>query len=81
VPVANVPRPAELEQRGAQVVNDPDVRLLLDGHFYYSGEIPIGKRLMTNALNIDSSCAALCRASTSRFLMLERRGWPEQVRP
>jgi 7,8-dihydropterin-6-yl-methyl-4-(beta-D-ribofuranosyl)aminobenzene 5'-phosphate synthase len=40
VPVANVPRPAELEQRGAQVVNDPDARLLLDGHFYYSGEIP-----------------------------------------
>jgi 7,8-dihydropterin-6-yl-methyl-4-(beta-D-ribofuranosyl)aminobenzene 5'-phosphate synthase len=40
VPVANVPRPAELEQRGAQVVNDPDARLLLDGHFYYSDEIP-----------------------------------------
>jgi 7,8-dihydropterin-6-yl-methyl-4-(beta-D-ribofuranosyl)aminobenzene 5'-phosphate synthase len=38
--VANVPRPAKLEQRGAQVVNDQDARLLLDGHFYYSGEIP-----------------------------------------
>src|SRR5215475_5918216 len=32
--VANVPRPADLEQRGAQVVNDPDARLLVDGHFY-----------------------------------------------
>jgi 7,8-dihydropterin-6-yl-methyl-4-(beta-D-ribofuranosyl)aminobenzene 5'-phosphate synthase len=40
VPFANVPRPSDLEQRGAQVVNDPDARLLLDGHFYYSGEIP-----------------------------------------
>jgi 7,8-dihydropterin-6-yl-methyl-4-(beta-D-ribofuranosyl)aminobenzene 5'-phosphate synthase len=40
IPVANVPRPTELEQRGAQVVNSPDARLLLDGHFYYSGEIP-----------------------------------------
>jgi 7,8-dihydropterin-6-yl-methyl-4-(beta-D-ribofuranosyl)aminobenzene 5'-phosphate synthase len=40
VPVANVPRPAELEKLGAQVVNRPDAQLLLDGHFYYSGEIP-----------------------------------------
>jgi 7,8-dihydropterin-6-yl-methyl-4-(beta-D-ribofuranosyl)aminobenzene 5'-phosphate synthase len=40
VPVANVPRPAELEQRGAQVVNDLEPRLLLDSHFYLSGEIP-----------------------------------------
>jgi 7,8-dihydropterin-6-yl-methyl-4-(beta-D-ribofuranosyl)aminobenzene 5'-phosphate synthase len=40
VPVANVPRPADLEQRGAKVVNDRDARLLLDGHFYLSGEIP-----------------------------------------
>ncbi|MGA7488158.1 MAG: MBL fold metallo-hydrolase, partial [Xanthobacteraceae bacterium] len=40
VPVANVPRPAELEQRGAKVVDSLDARLLLDGHFYYSGEIP-----------------------------------------
>ncbi len=40
VPVANVPQPAELERRGAVVVNDPAERLLLDGHFYYSGEIP-----------------------------------------
>ena len=40
VPVANVPGPRELEQRGARVVNDPDARLLLDDHFYYSGEIP-----------------------------------------
>jgi 7,8-dihydropterin-6-yl-methyl-4-(beta-D-ribofuranosyl)aminobenzene 5'-phosphate synthase len=40
VPVANVPSPAELEQHGATVINDPAERLLLDGHFYYSGEIP-----------------------------------------
>jgi 7,8-dihydropterin-6-yl-methyl-4-(beta-D-ribofuranosyl)aminobenzene 5'-phosphate synthase len=40
VPVAKVPHPAELEQRGATVVNSPEERLLLDGHFYYSGEIP-----------------------------------------
>jgi 7,8-dihydropterin-6-yl-methyl-4-(beta-D-ribofuranosyl)aminobenzene 5'-phosphate synthase len=40
VPVAKVPLPAELQARGATVVNDPNARLLLDGHFYYSGEIP-----------------------------------------
>jgi 7,8-dihydropterin-6-yl-methyl-4-(beta-D-ribofuranosyl)aminobenzene 5'-phosphate synthase len=40
IPVAKVPLPAELEQRGANVVNSSVERLLLDGHFYYSGEIP-----------------------------------------
>jgi 7,8-dihydropterin-6-yl-methyl-4-(beta-D-ribofuranosyl)aminobenzene 5'-phosphate synthase len=40
VPVAKVPHPAELEEHGATVVNSGDERLLLDGHFYYSGEIP-----------------------------------------
>ena len=40
VPVANVPLPADLEGHGAKVVNSPEERLLLDGHFYYSGEIP-----------------------------------------
>ena len=40
VPVANVPLPADLERHGAKVVNSPEARLLLDGHFYYSGEIP-----------------------------------------
>ena len=39
-PAARVPTPAEMELRGAKVVNDPGARLLLDGHFYYSGEIP-----------------------------------------
>src|SRR5215472_16548065 len=34
IPVAKVPLPAELEQYGATVVNDPEERLLLDGHFY-----------------------------------------------
>lgn len=40
VPVAKVALPAELEQHGATVVNNGGERLLLDGHFYYSGEIP-----------------------------------------
>ena len=40
VPVANVPLPSELDRRGAIVVDNPEDRLLLDGHFYYSGEIP-----------------------------------------
>jgi 7,8-dihydropterin-6-yl-methyl-4-(beta-D-ribofuranosyl)aminobenzene 5'-phosphate synthase len=39
-PAANVPKPAEMQAMGARVVNDGDERLLLDGHFYYSGEIP-----------------------------------------
>ena len=40
VPVANVPTPREMEAHRAAVVNDSAARLLLDGHFYYSGEIP-----------------------------------------
>jgi 7,8-dihydropterin-6-yl-methyl-4-(beta-D-ribofuranosyl)aminobenzene 5'-phosphate synthase len=40
VPVADVPSPAKLEKLGARVVNRPDAQLLLDDHFYYSGEIP-----------------------------------------
>jgi 7,8-dihydropterin-6-yl-methyl-4-(beta-D-ribofuranosyl)aminobenzene 5'-phosphate synthase len=40
VPAAKVPSPAEMEVLGATVVNDPAPRLLLDGHFFYSGEIP-----------------------------------------
>jgi 7,8-dihydropterin-6-yl-methyl-4-(beta-D-ribofuranosyl)aminobenzene 5'-phosphate synthase len=40
VPVAKVPDPPELEACGATVVNSGAERLLLDGHFYYSGEIP-----------------------------------------
>jgi 7,8-dihydropterin-6-yl-methyl-4-(beta-D-ribofuranosyl)aminobenzene 5'-phosphate synthase len=40
VPAAKVPSPAEMEALGAMVVNDPAARLLLDGHFYLSGEIP-----------------------------------------
>ena len=40
VPVADVPSPSELEKLGAHVVNRPDAQLLLDDHFYYSGEIP-----------------------------------------
>ena len=40
VPAARVPSPAEMAALGAAVVNDPAARLLLGGHFYYSGEIP-----------------------------------------
>src|SRR6476661_3610196 len=40
VPVADVPSPVALEKLGARVVNRPDAQLLLDDHFYYSGEIP-----------------------------------------
>jgi 7,8-dihydropterin-6-yl-methyl-4-(beta-D-ribofuranosyl)aminobenzene 5'-phosphate synthase len=40
VPVAKVPLPAAMEARGAKVINRSDARLLLDRHFYYSGEIP-----------------------------------------
>jgi 7,8-dihydropterin-6-yl-methyl-4-(beta-D-ribofuranosyl)aminobenzene 5'-phosphate synthase len=40
VPVANVPSPEAMEACGARVVNRADARLLLDDHFYYSGEIP-----------------------------------------
>src|SRR5262245_30642517 len=40
IPVAKVPLPFELDGHGARVVNSPEERLLLDGHFYYSGEIP-----------------------------------------
>ena len=40
VPVANVPLPADLDRHGATVVNSAEERLLLGGHFYYSGEIP-----------------------------------------
>lgn len=40
LPVGKVPTPAEMEERGAIVVNDPNERRLLDGHFYLSGEIP-----------------------------------------
>ena len=40
IPVAKVPSPGGIERHGAAVVNNPDERVLLDGHFYYSGEIP-----------------------------------------
>jgi 7,8-dihydropterin-6-yl-methyl-4-(beta-D-ribofuranosyl)aminobenzene 5'-phosphate synthase len=40
VPVGKVPSAKTIEARGAKLVNDPNERLLLDGHFYYSGEIP-----------------------------------------
>jgi 7,8-dihydropterin-6-yl-methyl-4-(beta-D-ribofuranosyl)aminobenzene 5'-phosphate synthase len=39
-PAARVPTPAQMEAQGARVANDGQARTLLDGHFYYSGEIP-----------------------------------------
>ena len=54
VPVAKVPSPAELEQHGAAVVNSLEERLLLDGHFYYSGEIPAGHLPLKKAVSIIS---------------------------
>jgi 7,8-dihydropterin-6-yl-methyl-4-(beta-D-ribofuranosyl)aminobenzene 5'-phosphate synthase len=50
VPVANVPRPAELEQRGAQVVNDLEPRLLLDSHFYLSGSRKVASTICAGAV-------------------------------
>jgi 7,8-dihydropterin-6-yl-methyl-4-(beta-D-ribofuranosyl)aminobenzene 5'-phosphate synthase len=40
VPFEPVPSPAELAGHGAEVVNDGEERGLLEGFFYYSGEIP-----------------------------------------
>ncbi|MFZ3237885.1 MAG: MBL fold metallo-hydrolase [Stellaceae bacterium] len=40
VPAAQVPSPAAMAAQGAEIVNDPAARLLLDRHFYLSGEIP-----------------------------------------
>jgi 7,8-dihydropterin-6-yl-methyl-4-(beta-D-ribofuranosyl)aminobenzene 5'-phosphate synthase len=40
LPVARVPTTAEMAAHGATIVDDPGAQLLLDGHFYYSGEIP-----------------------------------------
>ena len=40
IPTERVPTLGELTAHGADVVNDPAERLLLDGHFYYSGQIP-----------------------------------------
>jgi 7,8-dihydropterin-6-yl-methyl-4-(beta-D-ribofuranosyl)aminobenzene 5'-phosphate synthase len=40
VPAARVPAPATMAAQGAAIVNSPAGRLLLDRHFYLSGEIP-----------------------------------------
>jgi 7,8-dihydropterin-6-yl-methyl-4-(beta-D-ribofuranosyl)aminobenzene 5'-phosphate synthase len=40
MPVARVPTPTEMQALGANVINDRSERDLLEGHFYYSGEIP-----------------------------------------
>jgi 7,8-dihydropterin-6-yl-methyl-4-(beta-D-ribofuranosyl)aminobenzene 5'-phosphate synthase len=40
IPVARVPTAAEMREHGATVIDDSADRLILDGCFYYSGEIP-----------------------------------------
>lgn len=40
LPFKDVPKPEELAQAGADVVVAPEARLLVDGHFYLSGEVP-----------------------------------------
>lgn len=40
VPFADVISKQEMERLGAKVDNDPDQRVFLDSHYYYSGEIP-----------------------------------------
>jgi 7,8-dihydropterin-6-yl-methyl-4-(beta-D-ribofuranosyl)aminobenzene 5'-phosphate synthase len=72
IPVAKVPTPAEMEARGATVVNDGGERLLLDSHFYYSGEIPRVSAFETGRVD------HLCRRNNQEewqpdpFLMDER---------
>ena len=72
MPVANVPTPEEMGARGASVVNDAADRLLLDQHFYYSGEIPRVTSFETGRVD------HLCRGHNSDewrpdpFLMDER---------
>ncbi len=40
LPFKEIPSPAELSSKGAQVINSEESRLLLDDTFYLSGEIP-----------------------------------------
>lgn len=40
LPYRDVPKPAELEAAGGEVVVSPEARLLVDGLFFLSGEIP-----------------------------------------
>jgi len=40
LPYRSIPSAAELTAAGATVVSSPEARLLVDGHFYLSGEIP-----------------------------------------
>ncbi len=40
IPCENVPSPDDMCAHGADVTNDADERMLGNGHFYYSGEIP-----------------------------------------
>ncbi len=71
-PTARVPTPEQMEAQGARVVNDGQSRVLLDGHFYYSGEIPRVSSFETGRLD------HLCRRNNEEdwrpdpYLMDER---------
>lgn len=72
IPAAKVPLPEEMRARGATVSNEEGERLLLDKHFYYSGEIPRMSSFETGRLD------HLCRLDNSEewrpdpYLMDER---------
>lgn len=72
IPVANVPTAAEMRQHGASVIDDAAERVILDGSFYYSGEIPRVTPFETGRLD------HMCRRDDSEewrpdpFLMDER---------
>ena len=72
VPVAKVPLPSELKTHGAAIINDPAERLLLDGQFYYSGEIPRVTPFETG--RVDHLCRTGANApwQPDPFLMDER---------
>jgi 7,8-dihydropterin-6-yl-methyl-4-(beta-D-ribofuranosyl)aminobenzene 5'-phosphate synthase len=72
VPVANVPLPSEMEALGATVANNPGERLLLDGHFYYSGEIPRVSAFEKGRVDHLSRTGPDAAGEPDRFLMDER---------
>ena len=71
-PAAKVPTPAQMEERGARVVNDGTERLLLDGQFYYSGEIPRVTRSRRAARTISAGRTTRRTWRPDPFLMDER---------
>ena len=66
VPVAKVPLPADMERLGATVVNSAGERLLLDGHFYYSGRSPGSPRSRRGARITSAGNTGRRRGSQTR---------------